>query len=110
MDRTLSLRLSNTPARPDVARHLVMALAVGAGMRPLSADRAGAAVGQTLASCAAARVEIDAVLAARSVMLTICTGDAAWGRRAADALAHLGAVVGDGCVTFGLERPPITGV
>jgi hypothetical protein len=110
MDRTLSLRLSNTPARPDVARHLVMALAVGAGMRPLSADRAGAAVGRTLASCAAPRVDIDAVLAARSVMLTICAGDADWSRNAADALAHLGAAVRDGCVTLGLERTPISSV
>jgi hypothetical protein len=104
MDRTLSLRLSNTPARPDVARRLVMALAVGAGMRPLSADRAGAAVGRALATCAAPRLE------ARSVVLTICAGDAGWSRQAADTLADLGAAVSDGCLTLGLERAPISGV
>jgi hypothetical protein len=110
MDRTLSLRLSNTPARPDVARHLVMALAVGTGMRPLSADRAGAAVARALAACSAPRVEIDAVLKVRSVVLTICAGDAGWSRTAAAALAHLDAAVSDGCVTLGLERTPLTSV
>jgi hypothetical protein len=110
MDRTLSLRLSNTPARPDVARHLVLALAVGAGMRPLSADRAGAAVGRALATCVAPRVDIVAVLEARSVVLTICADDAGWSRKAADTLADLGAAVSDGCVTLGLRRAPITGV
>jgi hypothetical protein len=110
MERTLSLRLSNTAARPDVARHLVMALAVGAGMRPLSADRAGAAVARALTACVAPRVDIDAVLGARSVALTICAGDAGWSERAAVALAHLGAAAGDGCVTLGLERAPISGL
>jgi hypothetical protein len=110
MERTLSLRLTNTPARPDVARHLVMALAVGTGMRPLSADRAGAAVARALAACTASDVKIDAVLRVRSVALTICAGDVGWNRTAAAALAHLNAGVRDGCVTLGLERTPLTSV
>lgn len=110
MDRTLSLRLSNTPARPDVARHLVVALALGTGMRPLSADRAAAAVARALVACATPKVEIGAVLKARSVVLTICAGDDGWSRTAAAALAHLDAAVSDGCVTLGLERTPLASV
>ena len=74
------------------------------------ADRAGAAVARALVACAAPKVEIDAVLKARSVVLTICAGDAGWSHMAAAALAHLGAAACDGCVTLGLERTPLAGV
>ena len=41
MNRTLTLRLMNTPGRAEIARQAVIALAVRVGMPPLAADRAG---------------------------------------------------------------------
>jgi len=87
MNRTLTLRLMNTPGRAEIARQAVIALAVRAGMPPLAADRAGANVGSVVASCDG--------------------GDDGWRRDAAAALDAYGARAGDDGVALRLERTPL---
>jgi hypothetical protein len=62
MDRTITLRLLNTPARGEIARGTVLALAVRAGMPPLAADRSAGAV-----AAAVAAIESDVVLVVATV-------------------------------------------
>ncbi len=88
MDRTITLRLPNTPARGDIARSAVVALAVKVGMAPLAADRAGAAVAGAVAAIAAGEVTIVATLGERATVVRVMGGDA-------------------GPVTFTLERTPL---
>jgi hypothetical protein len=88
MDRTITLRLPNTPARGDVARGVVVALAVKAGMTPLAADRAGAAVADAVAAVAAGEVTVAATVGAEATMVEVRGG-------------------GTGPVAFTLERTPL---
>jgi hypothetical protein len=76
MDRTITLRLPNTPARGDIARATVVALAVKAGMAPLAADRAGAAVAGAVAAIAAGEVTILATLGEGATVVQVIGGDA----------------------------------
>jgi hypothetical protein len=88
MDRTITLRMPNTPARGDVARTTVVALAVKAGMAPLAADRAGAAVAAAVAATTADEVTIVATLGADATVVVV-TG------------------AGAGPLTYTLERTPL---
>jgi hypothetical protein len=76
MDRTITLRLPNTPARRDIARGTVVALAVKTGMAPLAADRAGAAVADAVVAIAADEVTIVATLGAASTLVEVTGGGA----------------------------------
>lgn len=88
MDRTITLRLPNTPARGEIARSTIVALAVKAGMPPLAADRAAAAVAGTVTAMQADEVSIVAMLGERSTLVEVSGGD-------------------DAPVAFTLERTPL---
>jgi hypothetical protein len=60
MERTITLRLPNAPARGAIARSTVVALAVRAGLAPLAADRAGAAAEAAVADLGAGEVTLVA--------------------------------------------------
>jgi hypothetical protein len=60
MERTITLRLPNTPAREAIARATVLALAVRAGLAPLAADRAGATAAAAVAALGACEVMLVA--------------------------------------------------
>lgn len=62
MERTITLRLPNTPARGAIARSTVLALAVRAGLAPLAADRAGAAAAEAVAELGSGEVTLLADL------------------------------------------------
>ena len=74
MNRTLTLRLMNTPGRAEIARQAVIALAVRVGMPPLAADRAGFNVAAVIAECDDEDVSIlaEIVVPADAEMLTVC--------------------------------------
>jgi hypothetical protein len=76
MDRTITLRLPNTPARGTIARSTVVALAVKAGMAPLAADRAGAAVAGAVAAITEGEVTIVATLGAGATLIEVTRGGA----------------------------------
>lgn len=73
MERTITLRLPNTPARGAIARSMVTALAVRAGLAPLAADRAGAAAEAAVAEMGAG--EVTLVAAADGTATTVQIGD-----------------------------------
>jgi len=77
MDRTITLRLPNTAARGEIARSTVVALAVRAGMAPLAADRAGAAVAGAVTAIAAGEVTIIATLGTGATLVEVTGGGAA---------------------------------
>ena len=77
MDRTITLRLLNTPARGRIARSAVTALAVRAGMPPLAADRAAAAVAAAVTDMRADEVTIVATVGESSTVVEVTGGDAA---------------------------------
>lgn len=77
MDRTITLRLPNTPARGEIARSTVVALAVRAGMTPLAADRAAAAVARAVTAGAAGEVTIVAALGGSATRVEVTGGYAA---------------------------------
>jgi hypothetical protein len=91
MDRTITLRLPNTPARGEIARHAALALAVKAGLPPLAADRAAGDVARAVTAIDADEVTIVATLSESSVLLEITDGGHA----------------GDGALTLRLERTPL---
>ena len=76
MDRTITLRLLNTPARGDVARSTITALAIKAGMPPLAADRAAAAVVAAVTEMRADEVTIVATMGESATVVEV-TGDEA---------------------------------
>lgn len=77
MDRTITLRLLNTPARGRIARSTITALAVKVGMPPLAADRAAAAVAAAVADMQADEVTIVATLGESATVVEVTGGDAA---------------------------------
>jgi hypothetical protein len=77
MDRTITLRLPNTPARGEIARSAVLALAVKAGMPPLAADRAAGAVAGAVAAMEADEVMVVATVGEASTHVEVTGGDAA---------------------------------
>ncbi len=107
MHGTVSLRLTDTPARGEIARHAVTAVAVKAGLPPLAADRAGRAVAGIVTSCRDGDVTVTAALEGASAVLTISGGGDAWCRESVAALEALGATAEGGRVTVSLQRPPL---
>jgi hypothetical protein len=74
MDRTITLKLPNTPARAAIARSTVVALAVRAGLAPLAADRAGAAAAQAVCAFPTGEVTVVAVPDGTATILRV-SGD-----------------------------------
>jgi hypothetical protein len=107
MNRTLTLRLTNTPGREEVARQVVIALAVRAGLPPLAADRAGSAVGAAVAACREGDVSICAQVDADGAVLELVGGDEAWRTDVAASLQSYGAVADGDRVGLKLERTPL---
>ena len=110
MQHTLTLRLTNTPSRPEVARQFVVAVAVRAGLSPLAADRAAARVEHALAEDELDTVELAAGLEESQVHLELSGGGAAWCAALAAALAPLGAAAGPDAVELTLQRTPLHSV
>ncbi len=88
MDRTITLRLLNTPVRGEIARSTIVVLAVKAGMPPLAADRAAAAVAGAVTGMETDEVRIVATLGERSTRVEVFGGE-------------------DAPVSFTLERTPL---
>jgi hypothetical protein len=107
MEHTLTLRLTNTPARAEIARQAVVALAVRAGLPPLAADRAGAAVGSVVADADAEELAISAELNGSLASLILTGGDEAWCRQAAAALLTVGATAHGDRLLIRLQRTPL---
>ena len=107
MNGTLTLRLTNTPLRAQIARQAVIALAIRAGMPPLAADRAGSSVGAVVASCSDGDVAIHAQVDAAGAHLELVGGDDAWRREAANTLDAYGASADADRVVLTLERTPL---
>ena len=107
MNRTLTLRLMNTPGRAEIARQAVIALAVRAGMPPLAADRAGSNVGSVVAACDGADLSILAEIGPSGAELTLIGGDAGWRREAVVALDAYGARTDADAVALRLARTPL---
>jgi hypothetical protein len=107
---TLALKLPDTPAREQIARHTVTALAIKAGLPPLAADRAAVAVGSALARASADEISVSASLDKGFVVLTLAGGSRSW---SSDVLARLEgweAAVVDGDVVVRLSRTPLRAV
>ncbi len=75
MDRTITLRLPNTPARDAIARSTVLALAVRAGLAPLAADRAGAAAAAAVAAAGGGEVTVVATTAGSATVVRVTAAD-----------------------------------
>jgi hypothetical protein len=104
--RTLHLRAANTRHKADVAAHVVIGLAVQAGLGPLAVDRLGRAVRRAVAAAPAA-VELHARPADGATLVELDAGDAGWAADACRILAdHRPRATGRG-VELRLERPPI---
>ena len=106
MEPTITLRLLNGPSRGEIARHATTALAVRAGLAPLAADRAGAAVAAAVTTANADEVTLTASLdhAAAEVILA---APGAWAGDRAAALADIDATVSDDRVSFRFARTPL---
>ena len=109
MQRTLSLRLMNTPARGEIARHAVLAVAVKVGLPPVAADRAGTAVAGVVAA-SQDDVTLTAALDGSAALLTIAGGGDGWCRESVSALQALGAREEMGRVVVRLVRTPLRAV
>jgi hypothetical protein len=110
MDDTLTLTILNTPQRGQIAHHAVVALALRAGLPPLAADRAAAAVADVVQRSPAEAVRLTATLDESAVIVTLSGGDPAWCRDTAEQLADLGARADSGQVQLRLERTPLRAV
>src|SRR6266567_6989242 len=98
MDRTITLRLPNTAARGEIARCTVVALAIKAGLPPVTADRAGAKVAAVASASRANEITIVATLDGPRASFAIAgAGDAPLA-----AVEALDATVRDGRLTFTL--------
>jgi hypothetical protein len=110
MHGTVLLRLTDTPARGEIARHAVVAIAVKAGLLPPAADRAGIAVAGVVALCREGDVTVTAALDGGTAVVTIAGGGDAWCRESAVALEAFGAEADAGGVTLRLKRAPLHGL
>ncbi|HXD68645.1 MAG TPA: hypothetical protein VN615_02210 [Gaiellales bacterium] len=106
MEPTITLRLLTGPSRGEIARHATTALAVRAGLAPLAADRAGAAVAAAVASANAAEVTLTAALDPTAAEV-ILSASGAWAGERAAALADSGATVSADRVSFRFARTPL---
>jgi hypothetical protein len=107
MQHTLTLRLTNTAARPEIARQFVAAVAVRAGLTALAADRAAAQVQQALTGQDIARVQLEAALDGKQATVVVSGGGQLWCDQLAAALAPLGAGARSGSVELTLRRTPL---
>jgi hypothetical protein len=110
MDHTLTLRLPNTPRRGPIAHQAVVALALLAGLPPLAADRAAAAVADVVQRCPAETVCLTAALDESAAVVSLSGGDQSWCREAIEQLADLGSMAESGAVQLRLERTPLRAV
>jgi hypothetical protein len=106
MEPTITLRLLNGPSRGEIARHATTALAVRAGLPPLAADRAGAAVAAAVSAADADEVTMTASLDPTAAEV-ILTAAGAWAGGHAEELADLDAGVTDDRVSFRFARTPL---
>jgi hypothetical protein len=104
---TLTLRLTNTPGRGEIARQAVIALAVRAGMPPLAADRAGSSVGAAVAVCGGDDISILARIDSTGAAVSLVGGDEEWRRAAAEMLDAYGAGEDGDRIQLRLERTPL---
>ncbi len=107
MHGTVSLRLTDSPARGEIARHAVIVLAVRVGIPPVAADRAGTAVGAAVRACRGGVVTMTAAIDGESVDIAIEGGDDAWRSQSAVALGAFGALAQAGRLTLRLKRTPL---
>ena len=107
MHGTVSLRLTDSPARGEIARHAVIVLAVRVGMPPVAADRAGTAVGAAVRACPAGLVTMTATLDGASVLVVVEGGDEAWCAESAAALGAFGALAEADRLSLTLRRTPL---
>jgi hypothetical protein len=107
MNRTLTLRLMNTPGRAEIVRQAVIALAVRVGMPPLAADRAGFNVAAVIEECDDEDVSILAEIGPSGAELTLIGGDDGWRREAVAALDAYGARTDADAVILRLARTPL---
>ena len=110
MHGTVSLRLTDSPARGEIARHAVIVLAVRVGLPPVAADRAGTAIAAAVRACPGGDVTITATLDGESARLSIAGGDDAWRTESAAALEAFQATVRGSCLTLSLTRTPLRAV
>lgn len=110
MDHTLTLRLTNTPSRPEVARQFMVAVAVRAGLSPLAADRAAARFESVLAGQDLDMITLEAVVDGDQARIVLSGGGPLWCDQLAHALAPLGAAAGSGVVELTLRRTPLHAV
>ena len=75
MDRTITLRLPNTPAREAIARAAVLWLAVRVGLAPLAADRAAASAAAAIGEAGNGGVTLVATPDGSATMVRICGDD-----------------------------------
>jgi hypothetical protein len=103
---TLRLRAANTAHKAEIASHVVVGLAVQAGLGPLAVDRLGRAVRRAVAA-APGSIELTAWAADGATRVEIDGGDAGWGAEASRILADHSAQPIAGGVELRLRRPPI---
>jgi hypothetical protein len=107
---TLALKLPDTPAREQIARHTVTALAIKAGLLPLAADRAATAIGSALAQVPADEVSVTAVLDGGAVVLTLAGGSERWRDHVLSRLEDWDATAVGGGVVVRLARAPLRAI
>jgi len=110
MHGTVSLRLTDSPARGEIARHAVIVLAVRVGLPPVAADRVGTAVAAAVRACPGGEVTITATLDGESALVAITGGDDAWRTESAAALGAFRATVKGSHLTLRLRRTPLRAV
>jgi hypothetical protein len=103
---TLQLRAANTAHKGPVASHVVLGLAIHAGLGPLAVDRLGRAVGRAVA-VSPGEVVVSAWSADGSTRVRIDGGDPSWTAEACRILADHGARACPDGVELRLRRPPI---
>jgi len=100
----------NTPQRGQIAHQAVVALSLRAGLPPMAADRAAAAIAGAVQLCQAEAVCLTATFDESAVTVRLSGGDESWLRDAVEQLAGLGASAESGEVQLRLERTPLRAV
>jgi hypothetical protein len=110
MEHTLTLRLTNTPARQDIARQAAVGIALRVGLPALAADRAAAAIAQAVAHSSDPVLTVQATISDTSALIVLSGVDPGWRRAAVSTLAALGATEDDDGVSLRLQRTPLHAV
>ena len=96
MNRTVRLELQNARAHAAVAGQVAFALVVKCGAGPLEADRLRCAI-RDAAAAADGQLRLDAILAGRSLTLTLRSDEPGWADAALRVLeTHGGRLAGGG--------------